>query len=112
MAAPSPCEWNPAAPRGCSWSVIKASACRTASSCSNITTTSLTFPPGYLRAFRYCLACEIAPEFGVEPPPQVVKVAISSKRDLKRINNPDDVMSLPYSVVANRQRFNIYAGNY
>ena len=74
--------------------------------------TVLTFPPGYLRAFRYCLACEIAPEFGVEPPPQVVKVAITSKRDLKRINNPDDVMSLPYSVVANRQRFNIYAGNY
>jgi len=74
--------------------------------------TVLTFPPGYLRAFRYCLACEIAPEFGVEPPPQVVKVAIASKRDLKRINNPGDVMSLPYSVVANRQRFNIYAGNY
>ena len=74
--------------------------------------TVLTFPPGYLRAFRYCLACEIAPEFGVEPSPQVVKVAITAKRDLKRINNPDDLMTLPYAVVANRQRFNIYAGNY
>jgi hypothetical protein len=29
--------------------------------------TELTFPPGYLRAFRYNLACELAPEFGVEP---------------------------------------------
>ena len=72
----------------------------------------ILFPPGYLRAFRYNLACELAPEFGQEPTPQVIKIAITSKRDLKRINNPDDVMSLPYSVVANRQRFNIYAGNY
>ena len=74
--------------------------------------TPIVFPPGYLRAFRYNLACELAPEFGQEPTPQVVKIAITSKRDLKRINNPDDVMSLPYSVVANRQRFNIFAGNY
>ena len=74
--------------------------------------TDLYFPPGYLRAFAYNLACEIAPEFGMEPPPQVVKIAMTSKRDLKRINNPDDVMSMPYSLVATRQRFNVYAGNY
>ena len=55
---------------------------------------------------------EIAAEFGVEPPPQVQRIAMSSKRNIKRINNPDDVMSLPYSIVATRQRFNIYAGNY
>jgi len=74
--------------------------------------TQLTFPPGYLRAFRYNLACEIAPEFGVEPPPTVARIAMASKRDLKRINNPDDVMSMPYSIVGTRQRCNIYAGNY
>ena len=74
--------------------------------------TNLTFPPGYLRAFTYNLAMEIAPEFGVEPSPQVRRIAMTSKRNLKRINNPDDVMSLPYSLVATRQRFNIYAGNY
>ena len=74
--------------------------------------TDLYFPPGYLRAFAYNLACEIAPEFGMEPPPQVVKIAMTSKRDLKRINTPDDVMSMPYSLVATRQRFNVYAGNY
>ena len=74
--------------------------------------TDLAFPPGYIRAFRYNLACELAPEWGVEPSPQVSRIATISKRNLKRINSPDDLMSLPYSLIATRQRFNIYAGNY
>jgi len=74
--------------------------------------TVLAYPPGYLRAFTYSLAMELAPEFGVEPSPQVQRIAMTSKRDLKRINNPDDVMSMPYSLIATRQRYNIYVGNY
>jgi hypothetical protein len=74
--------------------------------------TELHFPPGYMRAFTYNLAMEFAPEFGVEPSPQVSRISMTSKRNLKRINNPDDVMSMPYAIVATRQRFNIYAGNY
>jgi hypothetical protein len=74
--------------------------------------TELYFPPGYLRAFRYNLACEIAAEFGVEPSPQVKRIAMSSKRNLKRIDNPDDIMSIPYAIVSTRQRFNIFAGNF
>jgi hypothetical protein len=74
--------------------------------------TELYFPPGYLRAFRYNLACEIAPEFGIEPPPTVGRIAMTSKRDIKRINNPDDIMSIPYAIVSTRQRFNIFAGNF
>jgi len=74
--------------------------------------TQLAFPPGYLRAFKYNLACEIAAEFGVEPSPQVQRIAMASKRDLKRQNNPGDVMGLPYSLIATRQRYNVYAGNY
>lgn len=74
--------------------------------------TELHFPPGYMRAFTYNLAMEFAPEFGVEPSPQVSRISMTSKRNLKRINNPDDVMSMPYAIVATRQRFNIYASNY
>lgn len=77
-----------------------------------ILATVLSFPPGYLRAFRYNLACELAPEFGVEPSRQVQRIAMTSKRNLKRINNPDDIMAIPYSIVGTRQRFNIFAGNY
>jgi hypothetical protein len=74
--------------------------------------TDLTFPPGYLRAFRYNLACELAPEFGVEPSPQVQRIAMYSKRNLKRINNPDDVMAMPAALLVNRPRFNIFTGNF
>jgi hypothetical protein len=74
--------------------------------------TNILMPPGYLRAFKYNLACEIATEFGIEPPANVARIAMTSKRNLKRINNPDDIMALPYSIVGTRQRFNIFAGNY
>ncbi|MFZ2287613.1 MAG: hypothetical protein WAV93_11560 [Bacteroidales bacterium] len=74
--------------------------------------TALLVPPGYLRAFRFNLAVEIATEFGIDPPKNVARIAMASKRTLKRINNPEDIMSLPYSIVGTRQRFNIYAGNF
>jgi len=74
--------------------------------------TDMYFPPGYLRAFRYNLACELAPEFGIEPSPQVQRIAMSSNRNIKRINFPGDLMAIPYPIVATRQRYNIYANNF
>lgn len=74
--------------------------------------TELAFPPGYLRAFRYNLAREIAAEFGIEPPRTVSQIANVSRRNLKSQNNPGDIMSIPYAIMVSRQRFNIYAGNY
>lgn len=78
---------------------------------SNLST-PLVFPPGYLRAFKYNLACEIASDFGVAPPPFVSRIATVSKRNLKRVNNPNDMMMMPYGIIGNRQRYNVFAGNY
>ena len=72
--------------------------------------TELVIPPGYLRAFRFNLACEIAAEFGVEPSRIVSRIAMTSKRNIKRINNPDDLMAMPSAIMGNRGRFNIFAG--
>ena len=74
--------------------------------------TPLLFPPGYIRAFRFCLACELAPEFGAEPPPQVRRVATAAKRNLKRINDPMDLLGMPPAILRQSRRFNIYAGSY
>lgn len=74
--------------------------------------TSIVMPQGYKRALIYNLACELAPEFGLEAPPTVQRIAIASKRVLKRINASDDVMSMPFGILGKRQRFNIFSGNY
>jgi len=48
--------------------------------------TVLAFPPGYEKALRYTLATNLAPEYGVVPPPAVQAIATSSKADIKRAN--------------------------
>ena len=90
------------------WHIISVETLNEVSSVS----TNMYFPPGYLRAFRYNLACELAPEFGIEPSPQVQRIAMSSKRNIKRVNFPGDLMAIPYPIVATRQRYNIYANNF
>jgi len=72
--------------------------------------TQLSFPPGYLRAARFNLACEISSEFGVEPSKTVSKIAAKSLNTLKKINNPDDVLFFPRSLVSTRWGYNIYTG--
>lgn len=75
-------------------------------------TDDLIIPPGYLRAFRYNLACELAPEFGIDAPQKVQRIADVSKRNIKRINNPSDLMGMPATILRNWQRYNIFAGNF
>lgn len=48
--------------------------------------TQLAFPPGYEKALRFVLAVNLAPEYGVQPPPSVGAIASSSKADIKRAN--------------------------
>lgn len=47
---------------------------------------SLNYPPGYSRAIRYCLAIDLAAEFGLPVLQQVVDIAKSSKAAIKRVN--------------------------
>lgn len=72
--------------------------------------TVLAFPPGYLRAFASNLALEIAPEFGVDPAKDIRRIAMISKRNIKRINSPIDVMRMPDNLVIGRSRANIITG--
>lgn len=73
--------------------------------------TTLAFPPGYLRAFRFNLACEFGPEFGEAVPADVKRIAVMSKRTIKRINDPGDVMSFDNNLIgAGGSRFNSYSG--
>lgn len=61
----------------------------------------LTGPPGFMKALRYCLAVEFAPEFGVEASNTVIQVAADAKGDYKRANLPllvagyDDALTVP-----------------
>ena len=76
------------------------------------TTDTIVLPPGYLRAFSFNLAVEMAPLFGVDPTPRVMRIADTAKRNIKRINNPDDLMGMPGTIMRNWMRFNVYAGNF
>jgi hypothetical protein len=64
-------------------------------------TDTLTGPPGYMKALRYCLAVEFAPEFGIEASATVIQVAADAKGDYKRANIPiveaqyDDALTVP-----------------
>lgn len=46
----------------------------------------LTGPPGFMKAIRYALALELAPEFGAVPSQQVLDAAADSLADYKRSN--------------------------
>lgn len=49
---------------------------------------TVSFPPGYAKAFKYALGVELAPEFGkdIANYPGVLKVAQDSFGDIKRVN--------------------------
>jgi hypothetical protein len=70
----------------------------------------LLFPPGYERAFKYNLACELAPEFGVGVSNEVNRISMVSKRNIKRINKDDSLMEMPEFLAA--KQFNIYSGDF
>jgi len=76
------------------------------------TTDAIDLPPGYARMLIYNLAVEIAPDFGVNPDPMVMKIANESKRLVKRINTPDPVAVVDPAVASQRGAWNIVTGGY
>lgn len=48
--------------------------------------TDITFPPGYAKALRYCLAVDLAPEFGTTLDQTVILQAVMLKAGLKSLN--------------------------
>jgi hypothetical protein len=55
-------------------------------------TTSITYPPGYIEAFKYNLAPRLAALFGKPCPPDVLALATSTLADIKRANKVTPVM--------------------
>lgn len=72
--------------------------------------TELSMPPGYLRALKFNLGLEICAEFGIEAPREVKRIAMISKRNIKRINNPGDLLQMPAAMVTTHNRYNIFVG--
>lgn len=54
---------------------------------------TIVLPPGYLKALRYNLATELAPEYGAQISPAVAAIANDAKADIKRLNLPTMYMS-------------------
>jgi hypothetical protein len=62
--------------------------------------TAIEFPPGYLRALRYNLAVELAPEFGRPLPPEVADIAAQSKAAIKRMNTEPLYMQVDSAITS------------
>ena len=65
-------------------------------------TDTITLPPGYERALAYCLAEEIAPEFGADITPGIQLKANQSRKVIKRANTEVPRLSMPYGVPMGR----------
>jgi hypothetical protein len=65
-----------------------------------------SFPPGYLRAFRFALAVELAAEFGKDVPPVVSETAIKAVAELKNLNSVPQIMTCPSGMQSSGRTWN------
>lgn len=70
----------------------------------------VSFPPGYLRAIKYALAVEIAPEYGMQVPPVVAATALKATANIKRVNAPSITSTIEVAYMPARDVFSIYRG--
>jgi len=73
-------------------------------------TEEIILPRGYLRALKYNLACELAPEYQTNAGEAVIKAAMTSKADLKRTNHRMLTLQSDVSLLTgNLRSYNIYS---
>ena len=72
----------------------------------------LAYPRGYKRAIDFCLAVEIASETGKSVPPDVLRVAISAKAAIKKINTEIPVLKIDPFFTGGRWSGNALRGYY
>lgn len=64
------------------------------------TAASLSYPPGYSRAIRYCLAVDLSAEFGIPLPQVVADIAKSAKSTIMRANKRTPVARFDAAITA------------
>ena len=72
--------------------------------------TAISLPPGYIRALKFGLAVELAPEFGKQVSPEVSSIADSSRADIKRMNFSPDYLRVDDALVSKPAVWNWMTG--
>jgi hypothetical protein len=73
-------------------------------------TDTVTFPPVYLRAIIYNLACELAPDYGRNIHPEVFQIAGEAMRIIENINARNKRTLASFSFSGKPRTFNILSG--
>lgn len=72
---------------------------------------TIALPPGYLRMLIYNLAIDLAPDYGVAAPEEVVAIALQAKRNVKRMNSKPIYMSTDPALSGRKGAFNWLTGD-
>ena len=74
-------------------------------------TNEVLLPPGYARAMKYQLACELASEYQTTAGQDVQTLAMNARAGIKRVNKRSITNQVDPALFApGKQRFNIYRG--
>lgn len=75
-------------------------------------TETVNLPPGYYRAIKYNLALELAPEYQVDPQPDVRMIATEAMKLLKTRNIRLPTSRVDAALLSNYSNYNINADGY
>jgi len=67
-----------------------------------------SYPPGYIKALRYNLAVDLAPEWQLNVPRDVMRQAISSKAKIRAMNTPTPILRTDPAIPRRSGHYNYY----